>query len=157
MLHLKHSNGTVTTDPSELRKLAMDFYSSLFSADVCDSDCVDEILEGLPRLGEASSASLGSIISFDELSAAVKQLSCGRSPGIDGLLAEFYKTFWTLLGEDLMEVFQGCLDSGTLPLSCTRAVLTLLPKKGDLGLLQNWRPVSLLCTDYNILAKVFVE
>ena len=154
MLHLKDSNGTVTTDPSEMRKLAMDFYSSLFSADVCDSDCVDEILEGLPRLGEASSASLGSVISFDELSAAVEQLSCGRSPGVDGLPAEFYKTFWTLLGRDLMEVFQGCLDYGTLPLSCTRAVLTLLPKKGDLGLLQNWRPVSILCTDYKILAKV---
>ena len=31
--------------------------------------------------------------------------------------------------------------------------MTLLPKKGDLGLLQNWQPVSLLCTDYKILAK----
>ena len=80
-------------------------------------------------------------------------VSCGRSPSIDGLPTEFYKTFWTLLGKDLMEVFQRCLDSGTLPLSCTRVVLTLLPKKGDLGLLQNWRPISLLCTDYKILAK----
>lgn len=31
---------------------------------------------------------------------------------------------------------------------------SLLPKKGGLGLLKNWRPVSLLCTDYKILAKV---
>ena len=38
-------------------------------------------------------------------------------------------------------------------MSCTRAVLSLLPKKGDLGQLKNWRPVSLLCTDYKILSK----
>ncbi|CAM2106434.1 unnamed protein product [Caretta caretta] len=34
-----------------------------------------------------------------------------------------------------------------------RAVLTLLLKKGDLCDLRNWRPVSLLGTDYKIIAK----
>ncbi|CAM2095599.1 unnamed protein product [Caretta caretta] len=34
-----------------------------------------------------------------------------------------------------------------------RAVLALLPKKGDLRDLRNWRPVSLLSTDYKIVAK----
>ncbi|KAL6456398.1 hypothetical protein MHYP_G00349420 [Metynnis hypsauchen] len=33
--------------------------------------------------------------------------------------------------------------AGQLPLSCTRAVLSLLPKKDNLGLLKNWRPVAL--------------
>ena len=39
-------------------------------------------------------------------------------------------------------------------MSCRRAVITLLPKKGDLHQLKNWRPVSLLCTDYKLLSKV---
>uniref|UniRef100_A0AAV2IV26 Reverse transcriptase domain-containing protein n=1 Tax=Knipowitschia caucasica TaxID=637954 RepID=A0AAV2IV26_KNICA len=39
------------------------------------------------------------------------------------------------------------LESSRLPLSCRRAVLTLLPKKGNLQ-------VSLLCMDYKILSKV---
>ena len=30
------------------------------------------------------------------------------------------------------------LKNGLLPQSCRRAVLTLLPKKGDLCLLKNW-------------------
>ncbi|KAI3355002.1 hypothetical protein L3Q82_004803 [Scortum barcoo] len=34
-----------------------------------------------------------------------------------------------------------------------RAVITLLPKKGDLQDLKNWRPVSLLCGDYKVLSK----
>ncbi len=41
--------------------------------------------------------------------------------------------------------------SGVLPTSCQHAVLSLLPKKGDLALLKNWRPVALLTTEYKYL------
>ncbi len=40
-----------------------------------------------------------------------------------------------------------------MPRSCRRAVITLLPKKGDLNEIGNWRPVSLLCNDYKLLSK----
>ncbi|KAL6456611.1 hypothetical protein MHYP_G00351550 [Metynnis hypsauchen] len=46
---------------------------------------------------------------------------------------------------------------GKLPLSCRRAVLTLLPKKGDLTVLKNWRPVALLCTDCKLLSKALAS
>ncbi|KAK3508126.1 hypothetical protein QTP70_015056 [Hemibagrus guttatus] len=65
----------------------------------------------------------------------------GRAPGIDGLPAEFYKAFWAVIGQDVLNVLRDSIRRGELPLSCRRAVLTLLPKKGDL---KNWRPVSLL-------------
>ncbi|CAM4576146.1 unnamed protein product [Caretta caretta] len=76
-----------------------------------------------------------------------------KSPGMDGLTVEFYRVFWDILGPDLVTVWAESLQSGVLPLSCRRAVLTLLPKKGDLHDLRNWRPVSLLSTDYKIVAK----
>ncbi|CAM2100278.1 unnamed protein product [Caretta caretta] len=76
-----------------------------------------------------------------------------KSPGMDGLTVEFYRTFWDILGPDLVTVWAESLQSGVLPLSCRRAVLTLLPKKGDRRDLRNWRPVSLLSTDYKIVAK----
>lgn len=52
-----------------------------------------------------------------------------------------------------MRFFCVCNKDGMLPVSCQRAVLSLLPKKGDLSLLKNWRPVALLTTEYNILSK----
>jgi hypothetical protein len=48
---------------------------------------------------------------------------------------------------------QKCFLEGILPTSCQRAVLSLLPKKGDLTLLKNWRPVAILCSEYKILSK----
>ncbi len=80
-------------------------------------------------------------------------LSLGRSPGIDGLPTEFYRTFWKIIGSDYFEVVKDCIYKGILPKSCQRAVLALLPKKGDLTMLKNWRPVALLCVDYKILSK----
>ncbi|KAI3355603.1 hypothetical protein L3Q82_018440 [Scortum barcoo] len=93
-------------------------------------------------------------LSLAELHAALMSLQNGKAPGIDGLPVDFYKSFWSVLGEDLLEVIMDCLETGRLPLSCRRAVITLLPKKGDLQELKNWRLVSLLCTDYKILSKV---
>ncbi|TWW73395.1 Transposon TX1 uncharacterized 149 kDa protein ORF 2 [Takifugu flavidus] len=42
-------------------------------------------------------------------------------------------------------------------LGMKRAVVTLLPKKGNLQEIKNWRPVSLLCTDYRILSKTLAS
>ncbi|CAM2097011.1 unnamed protein product [Caretta caretta] len=75
------------------------------------------------------------------------------SPGMDGLTMEFYRMFWDILGPDLVPVWAESLQSGVLPLSCKQAMLTLLPKKGDIRDLRNWHPVSLLSTDYKVVAK----
>ncbi|CAM2096248.1 unnamed protein product [Caretta caretta] len=41
-----------------------------------------------------------------------------KSPGMDGLTVEFYRTFWDILGPDLVTVWAESLQSGVLPLSC---------------------------------------
>ncbi|CAM2106107.1 unnamed protein product [Caretta caretta] len=76
-----------------------------------------------------------------------------KSPGMDGLTVEFYHVFWDVLSPDLVTLWAESLQSGVLPLSCRRAVLASLPKKGDLHDLRNWHPVLLLSTDYKIIAK----
>lgn len=153
MLHLKKSDGSVTTNPKEMRTMAIDFYTEVFADGPCDIGCMDELFKDLPKLTDKQRNQLDFQIDIDELTKAVKQLSIGCVPGIDGLPADFYKQFWDLLKDDLLEVFKSSYRKKELPTSCRRAVLSLLPKKGDLGLLKNWRPVSILCTDYKILAK----
>ena len=61
------------------------------------------------------------------------------------------------MGTDILMVFNESFKELILPLSCWRAVITLLPKKGDPQEVKNWRPVSLLCTDHNILSKALAN
>ncbi len=51
---------------------------------------MDFFLSGIPKLSEDEKIQLENAISFEELSAAAKQRSSGRSPGLDGLTSEFY-------------------------------------------------------------------
>lgn len=92
-------------------------------------------------------------MSLVELENALKRMENGKAPGIDGITTEFYKSFWVEIGPELLTVFNESRADGQLPRSCRRAIITLLPKKGDLNDIKNWRPVSLLCNDYKILSK----
>jgi len=153
MTCLKLPGGRVTTSPGEMRSHAVDFYTELFGAECCSMECREELLEGLPQLSPGEQAVMDCTLTLEELTAAVNQMASGRAPGIDGLSTDFYKHFWNTLGPDLYSVLLECFRTGSLPVSCQRAVLFLLPKKGDLALLKNWRPVALLCTDYKVLSR----
>lgn len=64
-------------------------------------------------------------LTTEEASAAVLQMASGRASGFDGLPPDFLKYFWSVLGQDLLDVFRQCLNDGTLPASCRWAVLSL--------------------------------
>ncbi|KAJ3614016.1 hypothetical protein NHX12_017593, partial [Muraenolepis orangiensis] len=153
---LKLPGGRVTSSPEEMRNHAMDFYTDLFGGEQCSIEGREEILEGLPQLSPEEKAALDLELTLEELTGAVNQMASGRAPGIDGLSGEFLKHFWGILGADLRGVFSECFRTGSLPVSCRRAVLSLLPKKGDMALLKNWRPVALLTVD-NKLYSLAIE
>ena len=133
----------------------MDFFSTLFSADELDLKVQEDLLENLSvRLPSSSSASCDGPITLDEARKALEGAAIGRSPGSDGLSAEFYLAFRKVLGEDLIEVFNASFSSGHLPPSLRLASITLLIKKGDRLDPKNWPPISLLNSDYKIHARI---
>ena len=151
---LRTDSGSEVSDSSEIRKFAVGFYRNLFKSEWSDNpDVHSSFLTGLPQVDSKVNSELGSNLTLQELYTAMMSVQSGKAPGIDGLPIDFYKSFWAIIGRDLLEVVSDSLQRGRLPLSCRRAVITLLPKKGDLQLIKNWRPVSLLCTDYKILSK----
>ncbi|KAJ3609222.1 hypothetical protein NHX12_023746 [Muraenolepis orangiensis] len=152
---MRSDTGQILSESTDIRRHAVGFYSSLFQSELGEEQEVSHgFYEGLPKVEQESSAELEADVSLDELHTALQSMENGKAPGIDGLPVEFYKTMWSVMGEDLLMVLRDSLTGGQLPLSCRRAVLTLLPKKGDLMEIKNWRPVSLLCTEYKLLSKV---
>ena len=77
-----------------------------------------------------------------------------KTPGTDGLPAEFYKLFWSDISDVLISALNFAYDTGKLPITPRRGLIKLIPKKEtDLKNLKNWRPLSLLNCDYKIAAK----
>ncbi|CAM4537167.1 unnamed protein product, partial [Lepidochelys olivacea] len=149
-------DGAPLTEPVEMCGRAHDFYTSLFSPDPTDPGACKVLWEELPTVSVGDRDRLELPLTLAEFLEALHRMPTNKSPGMDGLTVEFYRAFWDILGPDLATVWAESLQGGVLPLSCRRAVLALLPKKGDRRDLRNWRPVSLLSTDYKIVAKAIL-
>ena len=92
------------------------------------------------------------------MSIALKQMDNSKSPGTDGLLADFYKVFYRQIKNILYEVCLAGLRDGVLHLSARRGIISLLEKNNKNNLfLKSWRPLTLLNTDYKILSKVLAN
>lgn len=88
--YIKLSNGRETTDQKEINATALSFYEKLYQAESCDESAVDERLCRLPQIAEPDKMDLESSLKFFEISRAILEMNPGKSPGIDGLTAEFY-------------------------------------------------------------------
>ena len=148
-------DGTLLDTTPQIVSSTHDFYSHLYSTKPTSNNLQNIFLSYLDRsLSPAESSSCEGPITLPELDSALRQLNLNKSPGLDGLPVEFYTTFWPLLKSDLHAVSTYAFTHTSLSSSQQHAVLTLLPKTGDLRLLRNWRPLSLLNVDYKLFAKV---
>jgi len=71
-----------------------------------------------------------------------------KSPGSDGLTADFYKIFWNDIKVYLVKSLNYSYDIKNLTELQTQSIITLLPKKDkDTLSINNWRLISLLNVD----------
>ena len=81
-----------------------------------------------------------------------------KSPGSDGLSAEFYKVFWDVIKTYYINSVNHSFVNGQLTQLQKQSILTLIPKPGkNLETLDNWRPLSLLNVDYKIATKTIAN
>ena len=119
--------------------------------------CVDSVLSDEERVACEGVGAHGEVVTATELGEALKQCARGKAPGCDGLPYEFYSEFWDVVGGPLTEVFAEAFAAGgdgMLPLSMRQGLIVMVYKgKGARLMLANYRPLTLLCTDYKLMAK----
>ena len=155
---IKNSQNVVVRSVSAIIRVWILFYVQLFTASVLVPSDQDFFINSLDlSLSLADADICDGLITEAECSQALSQMHHNKSPGIDGLPYEFYSCLWTILGADLVSVYNNNFSLGRLSFSQRTGLITLLYKKGDRLETKNWRPISLLCTDYKILAKVLTN
>jgi hypothetical protein len=94
---------------------------------------------------------------LQEYTDALFAIKNNKSPDLDGLPCVFYKTFWSKLKKKhFFSTIQKSFDIDKVPVSQKLSVLSILYKKGDKNLLENYRPISLTNTDYKIIAFTLI-
>ena len=151
---IRDESGNTFTDNKGIIKNFTDFYKDLFTQVPVCSETQEELITKIKHtLSDDQKSESDRAFTKNDFKHALSKLPNGKSPGKDGLPSEFYKTFWNLLGDDFFQVMNFAFSKGMLPNSLREAIIKCLPKKGDISLVKNWRPISLLNADYKILAK----
>ena len=71
---------------------------------------------------------------------------------------QFLQIFWSDIRLFLFDSFRHSFENNLLSNDQPRGILNLIPKPNkDLHYLKNWRPVTILNTDYKILTKALAN
>ena len=110
------------------------------------------------RLTEMQKSELDLEITIEECTRALNELKNNKVPGCDGLSKEFYCTMWDMLECPFWNMVKEIIVSKILNQSSRKGLISLIPKKGkDPRIIKNLRPLTLLNTDYKIIAKTLAN
>lgn len=102
----------------------------------------------MPKLSTEQIEWLDSPITENEIRRAVSCMKTGKSPGVDGFPAEYYKQYIDILAPILKDVYNEAFTLGTLPPTFYEALISVIPKKDrDAADPANYRPLSLINVD----------
>ena len=152
-------NENAINDPLEILSKIESFYNNLYKKDTEVNES-EESLESFTKelqfqkLTAEDYASCDTNVTVKEMGAALMKLGNDSAPGCDGLTTPFYKFFWPKIKHLIFDSFNNAIENGELSKSQKRGIITLLHKDGDRNNLGNWRPISLLNTDYKFFSKV---
>jgi len=155
--------GTVITDPKLILDEEKHFYEKLYSEQKSTDKNETEMNNmlssiNIPQISPEEKNVCELQINVSECAKELKLLKNGKTPGIDGLPTEFYKFFWSSIKNLVTDSINYSFQHGEMSYSQRLGVITLIPKKDkDRSFLKNWRPISLLTTDYKLTTKMLAS
>ena len=92
---MRNERGEITTDTTELQRIVRNYYEELYAKKFENQGEMNTFLEkyNLPKLNQEEAESWNRPITADEIEAVIKKLPAHKSPELDGIAGEFYKTF----------------------------------------------------------------
>lgn len=144
----------LSSDTNRMVELASNFYKDLYSNSEVDDEEGNQLVSLLNSLDGSEAEFLNKSFSPKEILLGIRLMKGGKSPGEDGLIAEFYKEFEKQMSIMLCDLFNEIFSRPWDLSAFAKGIVILLFKKGDPSKLGNYRPLTLLNVDYKILMKV---
>ena len=158
---LRKQDGIEIQEQKEILKVIQEFYEDLYSSEIATTQEQFDLPTSnliFPKLWNENKEEMEGPLTLDECKNVLETFQENKSPGEDGFTVEFYKCFFDLVGSYLLESLNAGYEVGKLSIAQRRGVITLIPKAdSDLLDLQNWRPITLLNTDYKIASKALAR
>lgn len=96
-------------------------------------------------------------VSAEEVRKVIFSMASEKSPGPDGYTSEFFKATWDIIGPDFVVPVQAFFDTGFMPKGINSTILALIPKKNDVVVMKDYRPISCCNVIYKVISKLLAN
>jgi hypothetical protein len=150
-----------SSDPTTMAEIAHTYYGTLFDEKETYEEDQEFFLEitksSNTTLLDTEKESLSKPFTLAETMNAFKEAPTNKAPGGDGMPAEFYSSFPEILAPVFLEVINSLHKDSMTNLNWNHSIIRIIHKKDETNLLSNYRPVSLMQTDYKLYAKILAN
>lgn len=111
-----------------------------------------------PKIEASDAAALGAAaVAEAAVRDVLRAAPSGRAPGLDGVPVELYRVGRHVFVPLLARLFSAIGQLRQVPPGFLHGAITVLPKRGDPSNPANYRPITLLNSDYRLLARVLAN
>jgi len=112
---------------------------------------------GFVRLSEEWRNALYGPLTSDELHTAITKGQTKKAPGRDGIGLSLFQDTWNTIKDDWLDLFSQMFVPGNLTEQQKRGVVVCIPKTTRPTQPSDYRPITLLNTDYKTLARLLAN
>jgi hypothetical protein len=94
------------------------------------------------------------ILDENEIFLVIFDLGLNKAPGPDGMTRLFYKSYWSIVKESVVNSVQPFFRGGFLLKEFNHTNIALIPKIDNPYLVHHFRPISLTNFNYKIISKI---
>ena len=154
------ANDNMVTYTTDILQEGIRFYRTLYTSQTNNIEAIntyvtDTIVDY--KLTNNETNSCEGLFTVNECKYAVFSIQNNKCPGMYGLSPEFYKHFWNKIGQMVTDSLNSGSTNSNLSPTQKLGVISLIFKKGDPTNIENWKPITILNTDYKIAAKVLAN
>ncbi|OAE25854.1 hypothetical protein AXG93_2145s1530 [Marchantia polymorpha subsp. ruderalis] len=158
ILQLQLPIGEVTRDQSTIMCTGGQYYAELYTAQAPSTADIltrQELMDRVAdHLTDAERSMLSALPSEKEIEDVLFSLRHNKAPGVDGISAEAMKRTWPLMKDFYVRMVGTFWEKGVLAETVTEGMIRLIPKSVNKMALKDWRPLTMLTTDYKIIARI---
>ncbi|GJX18791.1 zinc finger, CCHC-type containing protein [Tanacetum coccineum] len=148
-------HGSWTTNPTTLKSHIFQVYISKFKEDVISRPTFSS--DHFKKLFSDDLLILDYPISDQEIKDTIWDCRSEKAPGPDGFTFKFYKSQWDTIAPDVIAYIREFENTSFLLRGCNSYFIALVPKVEDSLVINNFRPISLISSQYTILAKILAN
>ena len=148
-------NGRWLTGENEIRQGVVEAFKNLLT-DPREWRAIPTNLS-FSKINKVEAAILEQPFREEEVEATLKDMNGDKALGPDGFIAAFWQFNWDIVKEEIMLLFNEFYENAKFVRGLNATFIVLVPKKGGVEDIRDYRPINLVNSIYKLISKVMAN